>query len=110
MPVRTEGDVLQGYLERRIPVLFGRPVAITGIQRQRCDYASSYDSDIVTVQFQTSGEFKIFLKDFGFTRFPKNGAKQRRDRERSVYQELLAETNLGTAEYYGSIWDESQGR
>jgi aminoglycoside phosphotransferase (APT) family kinase protein len=84
-------------------------VEITAIQRKRSEYSSSYDADIITVQLNTDEELKLFAKNFGVTRFPKDDPKQRRDRELSVYRDLLAEIDLGTAKYYGSVWDESQG-
>src|SRR5215211_7265805 len=34
----------------------------------------------------------------------------RSDRERTVYRELLADAKLGTASYYGSVWDARRGR
>jgi hypothetical protein len=54
--------------------------------------------------------FRFFLKDYGFSRRSKDNPEQRRERELRVYRDLLVETNLGTPKYYGSIWDESQGR
>ncbi|MGH9851220.1 MAG: phosphotransferase [Blastocatellia bacterium] len=105
----TDEDMLRECLERLVPAILDKPTAITGIQRKPSDYSSSYHSDIITVQLDTGEKLKLFLKNFGFTRFPKDGAKQRRDRERGVYQDLLAGTDLGAAEYYGSVWDESQG-
>lgn len=108
-PGRIDRDSLLQYLEHRIPAIIGRPAAITGIQRKRSEYSSSYDADIITVQLNTDEELKIYAKNFGVTRFPKDDLKQRRDRELSVYRDLLVETDLGTAKYYGSVWDETQG-
>ena len=105
----TDENMLRECLERLIPATLDRSSAIINLQRKRSDYSSSYLSDIITVQFDTGENLKLFLKNFGYTRFLKDGAKQRRDRERGVYQDLLAGTDLGTAKYYGSVWDESQG-
>jgi Phosphotransferase enzyme family len=105
----TDEDTLHECLERLIPATLDRSSAIISIQRKRSDYSSSYHSDIITVQLDTGEKLKLFLKNFGSTRFLKDGAKQRRDRERGVYQDLLAGTDLGVAKYYGSVWDESQG-
>src|SRR5262249_49501337 len=53
---------------------------------------------------------RIFVKDFGVTHFPKSDAARRRDREIAVYRQLLAGAGLDTAEYYGTIQDEAEGR
>jgi hypothetical protein len=90
-------------------VLGGQP-AITGIDRELSSYSSSYASDIISVHLQTGDEFKIFLKDFGFSQLPKDGSGMRRDRELCVYRDLLAGADLGTPRYYGSVWDEGSGR
>jgi hypothetical protein len=105
---RTDENMLRERLERLVPAILGASPAIISVQRKRSDYSSSYHSDIITVQFNTGEHLKLFLKNFGFSRFLKDGAKQRRDRERGVYQVLLAGTDLGAAKYYGSVWDESR--
>jgi hypothetical protein len=105
----TDENTLRECLERLVPAIVDKPSAIISIQRKRSDYSSSYHSDIITVQLNTGEKLELFLKNFGLTRFLKDGAKQRRDRERDVYQVLLAGTDLGTAKYYGSVWDESRG-
>src|SRR5262245_18568162 len=105
----TDGDMPRDCLERLITATLDKPSAITSIQRKRSDYSSSYPSDIITVRLNTGERLKLFLKNFSTSRVPKDGAKQRRDSERGVYQDLLAGIDLGTAKYYGSVWDESQG-
>jgi hypothetical protein len=105
----TDEDILRERLERLIPATLDRSSAIISLQRKRSDYSSSYHSEMITVQLDTGEKLQLFLKNFGSTRFLKDEAKQRRDRERSVYQYLLAGTDLGVAKYYGSVWDESQG-
>jgi aminoglycoside phosphotransferase (APT) family kinase protein len=84
--------------------------AVTGVRRRRSDYASSYEADILTVQFAGGEEVQVFFKNLGVTRCPKDGARQRRDREQAVYRDLLAGADLGTPRYYGSVWDECLGR
>jgi hypothetical protein len=102
----TDEDILRERLERLIPATLDRSSAIISLQRKRSDYSSSYHSEMITVQLDTGEKLQLFLKNFGSTRFLKDEAKQRRDRERSVYQYLLAGTDLGVAKYYGSVWDE----
>jgi hypothetical protein len=102
-------EVLRQYLERGAPDLPRGRSPISQVRRERSESASSYASDIVAVRRETGEELRIFLKDFGFSRFLKDGAQQRRDRERGVYERLLAGTDLGTAACYGSVWDADRG-
>ena len=109
-PQRADGDALRQCLEVIVPDICGTRSAIVGVHRRRSEYSSWYSSDIITVQFVTGDVLKIFLKDFGSYQRPKEGMIQRRERELRVYRDLLAEADLGTAKYYGTVWDESQGR
>jgi aminoglycoside phosphotransferase (APT) family kinase protein len=104
-----EGTLL-GCLESTFPELFGSPSAVAGVSRSRSDLSTSYDTYIITLRLTAGEELKIFLKDFGFSQLPKEGVEQRRERELRVYRDLLAGANLGTARYYGSVWDRSGGR
>src|SRR2546425_1244026 len=110
MATRIDDDALREGLERMIPAILDKPSVIADIRWSRFNLSTSYDTYIVTVQMPTGDEFKIFLKDFGFSVRPKDSPKQRRERELRVYQDLLAEADLGTARYYGSVLDESQGQ
>lgn len=102
--------VLRQYAERIVADRFDSRSAVVSVQQKRIRYVGSYDCDTVTVQLANGEEFKFFLKDFGFSQRSKDNPEQRRERELSVYRDLLVETDLGTPEYYGSIWNESQGR
>lgn len=86
----------------------GAPVA--GIERVRSANSSSYTSEVVTVRLAGGEEFRLFLKDFGHSQFPKDDLARQRDRELRVYRDLLGPAGLGAAKYYGSVWDGSQGR
>ncbi len=106
----ADETILRQCLARIAADRFGCRSAIVDVRRTRIRYIGSYDCDTVTVQFANGGEFKFFLKDFGFSQRSKDHPEQRRERELRVYRDLLAGTDLGTPTYYGSIWDESQGR
>jgi aminoglycoside phosphotransferase (APT) family kinase protein len=83
------------------------------VRRRRCPNSSSYDAQVLTARLDGGEDLPIFFKNLGASRFPKDEAARRRDRERSVYRELLraaAAEDLGTARYYGSVWDEAAGR
>jgi hypothetical protein len=90
--------------------VFGSSAAITRIERRRAEFSSSYNCDILTIQVGTDQQFQVFLKDFGFVHIAKEQVPQRRERELRVYRDLLAGANLGTAQYYGCVWDETAGR
>jgi Phosphotransferase enzyme family len=106
----TDEDVLRQCLGATLPEALGRPCAITSVRRQRFDLATSYSAQVVDVRLDSGDEVRVFLKDFSVTVRPKDGPKQRREREVRVYRELLAGAGLGTPRYYGSVLDEPGGR
>src|SRR5438132_5944056 len=106
---RADAEALRQSVERIVADRCGRRAVIAGIDRRRHDYSASYASDIVTVQLATGEELKLFLKSFGFSLLPKDEPEQQRDRELQVYRDLLVEANLGTARYYGSVWEAGTG-
>jgi hypothetical protein len=106
----TDECVLRQCVERIVADRFGSRPAIVDVRRTRIRYIGSYDCETVTVRLTNGEEFKFFLKDFGFSQRSKDNPEQRRERELGVYRDLLAGTELGIPTYYGSIWDESQGR
>jgi len=108
---RPGEDVLRQCLEGIVADRLGAPpTSISEIARERSRFSSFYASDVVNVRLASGEEFKVFLKDFGSFHHPKDSMKQRRDRELIVYRDVLAHADLGTPQYYGSIWDEHQGR
>jgi Phosphotransferase enzyme family len=106
---RPDEEVLRECLERVVTDLGGGS-PIIAVERQRSQFSSFYASDVVTVHLASGGPLRVFLKDFGTYDHPKDGLTGRRERERVVYRDLLAGAGLGTARYYGSAWDASQGR
>ena len=109
---RSAGDpaVLLAEVERIVADRFGPGAALAEMRRSRFPYIGSYDCYAVEVRTKDGDELQIFLKDFAFTRQSKDDPQRRRERELCVYRDLLAKAELGTAAYYGSVWDESQGR
>jgi hypothetical protein len=106
----TDEQVLRQCLENIVADVFGRGAAITVVQRDRSQYSSFYGSDVLTVRREDGAEHRVFLKNFGSHQRVKEGLKGRREREVAVYRDLLPPAGLGTARYYGSHWDASQGR
>lgn len=107
---QDDESVLRQCLERTGPDIFDEPSVITEIQRSPFQPCTSYDAYLVVVRLADGREVRLFLKDFSSSLRPKDGARQRREREVSVYRDLLRDTDLGTARYFGSVMDEEQGR
>ena len=99
---------LRQCLERILPRVTNRQSDIAAIHSRQSDTSTSYETDILTVQLADGGAFKVFLKNYGVFKRPKDEMEQRRAREVRVYQDLLEYANLGTPRYYGTVWDESQ--
>ncbi len=108
----ADDDVLLRSLEQQaLPRICGkRSGGIVRLERTRSANTTSYDTDILTVHLTDGKEARLFRKDFGFTRAPKDGAKERRAREVHVYRDLLDGSGLGIPAYYGSVYDEGRGR
>lgn len=107
----TTDDQLRRYVEQMVARRDGGgPSEIVGLERRRQDDGSSYAAEVVTVRLAGGTELRLFLKDFGSSRFEKDQPWQQRERELRVYRELLADAGVGTAKYYGSVSEESRGR
>jgi hypothetical protein len=108
---QSDEEVLRECLEEVVAKkIRGRPSPVAHLERKRSQYSSFYASDIITVRLESGEEFKVFLKDFGSFHHPKDTMKERREREVVVYRDLLDGAGLNTARYYGSVWDEAEGR
>src|SRR5262245_61153237 len=106
----ADEEVLRRCLGPAVPAIVGGRATITGIDRRRFDLATSYAAEVLSVRLDSGAAFQVFLKDFGTSVRPKDGPRQRRERELCVYRELLQGAGLGTARYYGSVVDEPRGR
>ena len=107
---RADEETFHRCLSGIVTDLLGGQPVITSLHRNRSKYSSWYAAEILTVRVAAGAELKIFMKDFGSYFRAKDGMEQRRDREMRVYKELLAQADLGTARYYGSVVDASRGR
>jgi hypothetical protein len=107
----VDDEALRLSLEEDVvPRLVGRSVRVTAVQRRPSRASTSYDTEIVTARLAGGERLDLFLKDFGRTRLPKDAMEDRRRRELSVYRELIGDAAVGTARYYGSVWDDDAGR
>jgi aminoglycoside phosphotransferase (APT) family kinase protein len=108
---RSAEDALRACLEAIVAEQLGAPPSeIAEIARERSRFSSFYASDVVHVHLTSGQHFKVFLKDFGSFHHPKDTMQERRDRELIVYRDVLARAGLDTARYYGSVWDNDNGR
>jgi aminoglycoside phosphotransferase (APT) family kinase protein len=86
------------------------PPAIAALDRARSEHWGSYDTEVLTVRLADGDQLKLFLKDFGRSKLPKDAAGERRERELRVYAELLGGAELGTARFYGAHWEPAAAR
>jgi hypothetical protein len=84
--------------------------ALIDVEKLDLSSTTSYPTAAVTARLRGGGSVRLFLKDFGSSRLPKDGVESRRLREVHIYRDLLAGTGLGTPEYHGSLLDECGGR
>ncbi|RZU75785.1 phosphotransferase family enzyme [Micromonospora kangleipakensis] len=85
------------------------PSAVQTLNRAASVMASSYPAEVVTVGLADGRVVKIFLKDLSSRRYDRDLA-ERRSLEIAVYRDLLADANLGTPRYYGSVSDPGRNR
>lgn len=83
----------------------GAPVRVRSVCRRESDRATSFGAEILDVELADGRELRVFLKDYGRTRLPKDDLASRAVRERRVYRELLCDAGLGTPALLGEVWD-----
>jgi aminoglycoside phosphotransferase (APT) family kinase protein len=102
--------MLRDRLQEALATERGAAPAIAGLTRATANGSSSYRTELLTLELADGAELQVFLKDFGTSTHRKDGMRARRQRELSVYRELLAGADLGTPRYLGAVWDEPAGR
>jgi aminoglycoside phosphotransferase (APT) family kinase protein len=107
---RTEDEELRQSVEHALARVRGGGSPLAAIRRRPFPGLTSYAVEIVSVELASGDAFEIFLKDFGWSRLPKDAVAERRERERRVYEDLLEGQELGTARFYGARWDEAAAR
>jgi aminoglycoside phosphotransferase (APT) family kinase protein len=101
---------LQACLADGLPSRFGSGATIAGLRRTPFDGATSYPAEVVRVRLSTGRRLRLFLKDLSASRLPKDGIRDRREREFRVYRDLLSRADVESARYYGALCDESLDR
>jgi aminoglycoside phosphotransferase (APT) family kinase protein len=105
------GDqALREVLEIGLSIHLGRRATIHDLRREPFGGATAYASEVVTFRLLDGGERRLFLKDFRSSKLPKDDPVARCRRELGVYRDLLKEADLGTAEFYGYVETEADGR
>ena len=102
-----EHALLRCLEEDAFPTIRGKRSAIARLERTR---SANGNMDILTAHLTDGEQARLFLKDFGFSRAPKDDAEARRTREVHVYRDLLDGSDFGVPEYYGCIYDERKRR
>jgi hypothetical protein len=96
--------------EQVLPRLDAGRVRVRGLTRSLSPSTTSYTADVLTVDLGDGRTLGLFVKDFSFSRLPKDDAAGRRTRELHVYRDLLDTTELGTPAFYGFVWNEEKRR
>jgi aminoglycoside phosphotransferase (APT) family kinase protein len=99
----TAEDALRQCLTPSFP-------GIVAIRRHPSPAATSYASEVLTLEVTGGWTHRVFLKDFGHSQLPKDDHARRRERELGVYRDLLEHAALGTPAFHGAIWDEAGNR
>lgn len=103
--------LLRQLLERIVQEHLGiAGTSILGVERKRFQFIGSYPCDTLLVRLDGGKVLELFLKDFGHSKKSKDEPGMRRERELSVYRDVLAGADLGTPRFYGSLWDDSASR
>jgi Phosphotransferase enzyme family len=105
-----EDTALHDLLLEALPRIGASAEDLGAVEKRVLSSTTSYTTTEVTVRLRGGGAVRLFLKDFGYSRLPKDGVESRRLREVHVYRDLLAGAGLGTPEYCGSLLDEPEGR
>lgn len=109
-PVTISSQAVRQCLEGAAPDVFGGASGIVEVEPSRFEQITSYDAWRLNVRLAGGGDLQLFLKDFGACLRRKNDPRERREREVAVYRDLLADADLGTPRYFGSVMDEAAGR
>jgi hypothetical protein len=96
--------------EQVLPRLDAGRVRVRRLTRSLSPSTTSYTADVLTVDLGDGRTLELFVKDFSFSRLPKDDAAGRRTRELHVYRDLLDTTELGTPAFYGFVWNEEKRR
>jgi len=98
-----DDEALRECVGRIVPNMPGGPSAVAEVRREQMDHGGSYDVFIVTAVLDDGSERRFFMKDLGVCRFDKTAVEEKREREAITYAKILADADLGTPAYYGTV-------
>jgi aminoglycoside phosphotransferase (APT) family kinase protein len=84
--------------------------AIKAVRALPAPRSTSYALRRLVLDLADGRTLDVFLKDFDVSPHPPDVALWRGARERYVYEEILADRDLGTPEVYGVVWDDQSSR
>jgi len=114
--IRTEqlrsddAAVLRECVTSIVRDLAGPAASVIEVARRPHPGRGWYGAAILTVRLASGEERQLFWKDYGDERGPQPKPARQREREWRLYRDFLAQADLGTPQYYGSVWDEAAGR
>jgi len=97
-----------GLLEKALAETLGEAPSITRLARRPAASTTAYESEILSIDLAAGPPLKVFLKDYGRRRLPKDDPSARSRREIAVYRDVLRGAGLGTPTFYGAVWNTSR--
>jgi hypothetical protein len=114
--VRTEDADVSAALQTVLTRHFRREQRIAHLERRPYAYGSSFALDELDVLLEHNTRLELLLKDLSPHSLLENARRFRPDflydaaREISTYQHILANRDMGTATFYGSVMDRTVDR
>ncbi len=102
-------------LENAFSGLRGKPVRVRELQREVCEYVSSFQAAHLRVALDTGERIPVFFKDLNPVHQVKTAQKVRGDslgpshHEVQVYRQILSRTDLGMPQLYALRWEPDKG-
>jgi hypothetical protein len=106
----SDDDALRSSLEHFVAARYGSYAAIHQVDRSAVKDGSSYAAEVLTLTLRGGDQLRLFVKYFGPSRYAKGDVGSRARCELAAYRDLLSAADLGTAAYYGALWNETRAR
>ena len=106
---RADDRRLRGEAERVLARAWNAPVKIASLRREPSLFVSLFPAEVLSLVLGDGRELRLFVKHLGDEQRD-HPDKQERDREIRVYEQLLGDSALPAAGYFGWERDERTGR
>lgn len=116
MSPAPETSELRGELERALVRRLGSAGRVDGLVRRPSEYRTSFGLEELDVRLAGGTELELVFKDVARDALDDAGRAAKPEllhdplREIEVYERILVEAELGTADCYGSVVDSARGR